>query len=332
MRTRKELVLTDIQRAALAAAAAAAFVNAMPASAQPYPSRPLRFIVPFAPGGTTDIVARLVAQKISDELGQQLVIDNRGGAGGVIGTDLLAKAAPDGYTIMLNHVGVAYNVTMYKTLPYDPVRDLLPISLVGVTPNVLVVTPSMAAKSVKDLVALGRAKPAQIPYGSGGVGSSAHLAVEMFQQLSGAKFLHVPYKGAGPALTDTIAGQVQFMIATMPAAAGHIRSGKLRALGVSGAKRSPAFPDLPTIAEAGVAGYEYTTWYGVLAPAKTPKPIVDRLVSATHKALTDAGLRERLQQNGMEPETNDPQQFLGLIKQDIARWAKIIRAAGIQPQ
>ena len=297
-----------------------------------YPTRPIRFIVPFAPGGTTDIVARFVAQKLSEELGQQLVIDNRGGAGGVIGTDLLAKAAPDGYTIMLNHVGVAYNVTMYKSLPYDPVRDLLPLSLVGVTPNVMVVNSGLAAKSVKDLIALGRAKPAQVPYGSGGVGSSAHLAVEMFQQLSGVKFMHVPYKGAGPALIDTIAGQVQFMIATMPAATSAIRGGKLRALGVSGAKRSPAFPELPTIAEAGVPGYEYTTWYGVLAPAKTAKPIVDRLLSATHQALADSTLRERLQQNGMEPETNTPQQFTALLKEDIGRWSKIIRAAGIQPQ
>jgi len=318
-----------IVRTVLATLLAAA---AVAAQAQPYPNRPVRFIVPFAPGGTTDLVARFVAQKLTDELGQQLVIDNRGGAGGVIGTDLLAKAAPDGYTIMLNHVGVAYNVTMYRTLPYDPVRDLLPLSLVGVTPNALVVNPGLAAKSVKELVALGKSKAGQLPYGSGGVGSSAHLAVEMFQQLAGTKYLHVPYKGAGPALTDTIAGQVQFMIATMPAAAAHMRSGKLRALGVSGAKRSPAFPDLPTIAEAGVPGYEYSTWYGLLAPAGTPKPIVDRLVGAAHKSLADPGLRERLQQNGMEPESNDPQQFMSLLKQDIARWGKIIRAAGIQPQ
>jgi tripartite-type tricarboxylate transporter receptor subunit TctC len=302
------------------------------AAAQTYPSRPVRFIVPFAPGGTTDIVARFVAQKLSEDLGQQLVIDNRGGAGGVIGTDLLAKAAPDGYTVMLNHVGVAYNVTMYKRLPYDPVRDLLPVSLVGLTPNVLVVNVNLPVKTVKDLIALGKAKPAQIPYGSGGVGSSAHLAVEMFQQLTGTKFVHVPYKGAGPALTDTIAGQVQFMIATMPAAASHIRGGKLRALGVSGNQRSPAFADLPTIAEAGVPGYEYTTWYGILAPAHTPKPVVDRLLGAIHKSLADPALREKLQQNGMEPETNDPQQFMALLKQDIARWGKIIRAAGIQPQ
>lgn len=313
-------------------AASLLLAAAQTASAQPYPHRPVRFIVPFAPGGTTDIVARFVAQKLSEDLGQQLVLDNRGGAGGVIGTDLLAKAAPDGYTIMLNHVGVAYNVTMYKSLPYDPVRDLLPISLVGLTPNVLVVNTALPVKSVKDLIALGKAKPAQIPYGSGGVGSSAHLAVEMFQQLSGTKFVHVPYKGAGPALTETIGGQVQFMIATMPAAAGHIRSNKLRALGVSGSKRSPAFPDLPTIAEAGVPNYEYTTWYGILAPAKTPQPIVDRLQSAIHKSLADPALREKLQQSGMEPESNSPAEFMALLKQDIARWGKIIRAAGIQPQ
>jgi len=313
-------------------AASLLLAAASTASAQSYPHRPVRFIVPFAPGGTTDIVARFVAQKLSEDLGQQLVLDNRGGAGGVIGTDLTAKAAPDGYTIMLNHVGVAYNVTMYTSLPYDPVRDLAPISLVGLTPNVLVVNTALPVKTVKDLVALGKAKPAQIPYGSGGVGSSAHLAVEMFQQLSGTKFVHVPYKGAGPALTETIGGQVQFMIATMPAAAGHIRSNKLRALGVSGNKRSPAFPELPTIAEAGVPNYEYTTWYGILAPAKTPQPIVDRLQSAIHKSLADPALREKLQQSGMEPESNSPAEFMALLKQDIARWGKIIRAAGIQPQ
>jgi len=314
---------------ALACAAAA---TPIAAQAQGYPNRPVRFIVPFAPGGTTDIVARFIGQKLGEEIGQQLVIDNRGGAGGVIGTDLLAKANPDGYTLMLNHVGVTYNVTMYTKLPYDTVKDLLPLTLVGVTPNILVVNPSFAAKSVKDLVDLGRSKSGQIPYGSGGVGSSAHLSVEMFMQMSGARFLHVPYKGAGPALTDTIAGQVQFMIATMPAAAGHVRSGKLRPLGVSGAKRSPAFPDVPTIAESGVPGYEYTTWYGLLAPAGTPKPIVDRLVQATHKSLGTADLREKLQQNGMEPATNTPEQFAKLIREDIVRWGKIIRSAGIKPQ
>jgi tripartite-type tricarboxylate transporter receptor subunit TctC len=315
---------------------AAALVLTIPAMAGAqsgaYPNKPVRFLVPFAPGGTTDIIARMVGQKIGEELGAQFVIDNRGGGGGTIGTDLTAKAAPDGYTIMLNHVGLTYNVTLYRKLPYDTAKDLMPVSLVGITPNVLVLNNAVPAKSVRDLVDLAKAKPGQVAFGSGGVGSSAHLSVAMFEQYSGTKFLHVPYKGAGPALTDTIGGQVQFMIATMPAAAGHIRGGKLRAVAVSGAKRSPAFPDLPTIAEAGVKGYEYETWYGVLAPVGMPRPIFERILGATHKALGQKELRERLQQTGMEPETNTPAQFAALIKTDIARWANIIRSAGIEAQ
>ncbi|MGE5525416.1 MAG: Bug family tripartite tricarboxylate transporter substrate binding protein [Rhodospirillaceae bacterium] len=300
------------------------------APAKNYPIKPIRFIVPFAPGGTTDIVARFIGQKLGDDLGQPLIIDNRGGAGGTIGTDMLAIALPDGYTIMLNHVGLTYNVSLYERLPYDTVKDLAPVSLVGTTPNMLVVNTAFKARSVKELVDLARAKPDQLSYGSGGVGSSSHLAVEMLQQIAKVKFLHVPYKGAGPALTDTVSGQVQFMITTMPSAVNHVKSGRLRALAVSGSKRSPAMPELPTVMESGVPGYDYTTWYGILAPAGLPKPIATRLLQSVHAAVASPDLRSRLTQNGMEPEVNTPDRFAALIKSDIAKWSKIIRTAGIK--
>jgi len=304
-----------------------------PAAAAPakaYPAKPVRFIVPFAPGGTTDIVARFIGQKLSEDLGQPVIIDNRGGAGGTIGTDMLAIALPDGYTIMLNHVGLAYNVSLYDRLPYDTLRDLAPLSLVGTTPNVLVANNAFKVRSAKELVDLARAKPDQVSYGSGGVGSSGHLAVEMLQQVAKVKFLHVPYKGAGPALTDTVSGQVQFMITTMPAVVNHVKSGRLHALAVSGTKRSPAMPDLPTVGEGGVPGYDYTTWYGILAPAGLPKPLGARLLQAVHTAVASRDLRDRLMQNGMEPEVNTPERFSALIKSDITKWGKIIRTAGIK--
>lgn len=300
------------------------------APAKTYPVKPVRFIVPFAPGGTTDIVARFIGQKLSEDLGQPVIIDNRGGAGGTIGTDMLAIALPDGYTIMLNHVGLAYNVSLYDRLPYDTLKDLTPLSLVGTTPNVLVASNSFKVRTAKELVDLARAKPDQVSYGSGGVGSSGHLAVEMLQQVAKVKFLHVPYKGAGPALTDTVGGQVQFMITTMPAVVSHVKSGRLHALAVSGTKRSPAMPDLPTVAEGGVPGYDYTTWYGVLTPAGLPKPVTTRLLQAVHNAVAARDLRERLAQSGMEPEVNTPERFAALIKSDIAKWSKIIRTAGIK--
>ena len=301
-----------------------------PAAAKRYPIKPIRFIVPFAPGGTTDIVARFIGQKLAQDLGQSVVVDNRGGAGGTIGTDLLAVALPDGYTIMLNHVGLTYNVSLYDRLPYDTLRDLAPVSLVGTTPNLLVVNNAFKVGSVKELVDLARAKPEQLSYGSGGVGSSSHLAVEMLQQATKVKFLHVPCKGAGPSLADTVSEQVHFMIATMPAAVNHAKSGRLHALAVSGSKRSPAMPNLPTVIESGVPGYDYTTWYGILSPAGLPKPVAGRLLQAVHSAVASRDLHERLAQSGMEPEVNTPERFAALIRSDIAKWNGIIRTAGIK--
>ena len=317
---------------ALAAAfvAAPALAQTRPAALGKYPDKPIRFLVPFAPGGTTDIIARAVGQKLAEAIGAQLVVDNRGGAGGTIAAETVARAAGDGYTMMMNHQGMAMNVSIYPKLPFDTLKDLTGVALVGVTPNVMVVNANVPAKSVKEFLALAKAKPGEIPYGSGGVGSSAHLAVELFQNLAGVKVLHVPYKGAGPALADTVGGQVQFMIATMPAAAGHIRGGGLRALGVSGAKRSPAFPDLPTIAEAGVPGYDYTTWYGIIGPATLAKPMVQYWNALTNKAVNEPQMRERLQQLGLEVETTTPEKFNERIRDDVAKWGKIIKAAGIK--
>ena len=297
-----------------------------------YPDKPIRFMVPFAPGGTTDLIARMVGQKISESLGEPLVIDNRGGGGGTIATDIVAKAAGDGYTLMMNHQGMTFNATLYTKLPYDTVNDFATIAMVGITPNVMVVNPGVAAKSVKEFVALAKAKPKGVNYGSGGVGSSAHLAVELFMRLAGVQMQHVPYKGAGPALTDTIGGQIQMMIATMPAAAGHIRGNRLRALGVSGSKKSPAFPELPTIAEAGVPGYDYTTWYGILGPKTLPNNMVQYLASVTNKALSQKDLREKLSQQGMEAELMSPEKFAEVLKSDVVRWGKIIRDAGIKAE
>jgi tripartite-type tricarboxylate transporter receptor subunit TctC len=297
--------------------------------AQQYPVKPVRLIVPFAPGGTTDIIARLLGGKLAAELGQQMIVDNRGGAGSMIGTEAAAKSPPDGYTMILNNIGLAINETLYPKRPYEALRDLAPVSLVGITPNVFVVHPSVPAKSVKEFVTFAKARPGELTYASGGVGSSSHLAAELFQILSGVKVIHVPYKGAGPGLIDVASGQVHFMINSMPAVMTHVKSGRLRALAVSSAKRSQAVPDLPTIAESGVPGYDFSTWYGLLVPAGTPKAVVARLNEAVQKALQDADLREKLAQQGVEPDAGAPEKFGEIIRSDIAKWRKIIRDANI---
>lgn len=298
-------------------------------NAQTYPAKPVRVIVPFAPGGTTDIMARLMAPRLGADLGQQILVDNRAGAGSMLGTELAAKAAPDGYTLVLNNIGLALNETIYPKRPYDTQRDLAPVSLLGVTPNMFVVHPSLPVKSVREFVALSKSRPGQLTYASGGIGSSSHLAGELLQIMAGIKVIHVPYKGAGPALIDVASGQVHFMINSMPAVMGHVRGNRLRALAVSGLKRSPAAPDVPTIAESGVPGYEFTTWYGLLAPAATPLSVINRLNEAVQKTLQDADLREKLAQQGVEPEASSPQRFGDIIRSDIAKWRKTIRDANI---
>ncbi len=293
-----------------------------------YPIKPVRFLVPFAPGGTTDLLARLVAQRMGEELGQPLVVDNRGGAGGTIVAEIVARAPGDGYTLKMNHQGMTFNATLYPKLTFDTAKAFTAIGQLGITPNVLVLNNALPAKSLPELIAL--AKKTEIPFGSGGMGSSAHLAVELFMLASGVKLVHVPYKGAGPALADTISGQVQMMIATLPAAAGFIRAGKLRAIGMSGLKRSPAFPDIPTLSEGGAIKYQYDTWYGVFGPAAMPRPMVSWLNASLNRILLEPTMRQRLSDTGLEVETSTPEGLQRTVVEDIARWGKVIREARIR--
>jgi tripartite-type tricarboxylate transporter receptor subunit TctC len=303
------------------------------AHAQVYPSKPIRMIVAYPPGGGTDIVGRMVAQKLGETLGQNVVVENRGGASGNIGTEIAARAAPDGYTVLMGNVAPnAINVSLFRSLPFDPVADFAPVSLVASTPNILVVHPSTPARTVKEVIALARARPGTLNFASAGVGSSSHLAGELFRVLAGADIVHVPYKGAGPAMVDVLSGQVQLYFATMPAAMPHVKSGKLVPIAVTSARRSPALPELPTIAESGVAGYEASTWYGLLAPAHTPGPAVARLHEGILKILGEAELRERLTDQGFEPVGDSPQEFAAYIRSEIAKWGKVIRDAGIRSE
>lgn len=297
-----------------------------------FPSKPVRLIVPFAPGGTSDIIARLMGITMSQDLGQQVLIDNRGGAGSMIGTELTAKAPPDGHTLVINNIGLAFNETLYPKRTYDARRDLAPVSLIGNTPNVFVIHPSVPAKTLKDFLAFVKARPGEIAYASGGIGSSSHLAVELLQSMSGIRVNHVPYKGAGPALIDVAAGQVPFQLNSMPAVMGHVNAKRLRALAVSGAKRSKAAPNLPTMAEGGVPGYAYVTWYGLLAPAATPKPVVARLNTSVRKALDTPDIRDKLEQQGVETEASTPEAFGQIVSNDIDKWRKIITTAKIKAE
>ena len=289
-------------------------------------------IVAYPPGGGTDIVGRMVAQKLAENVGQTVVIDNRGGAAGNIGSEIAARSAPDGYTVLMGNVAPnAINVSLYAKLAYDPVRDFAPVSLVASTPNILVVQPSLAVKTVGDLVALAKAKPGTLNYPSAGLGSSSHLAGELFDSLAAVKMVHIPYKGGGPALTDLLGGQVQLMFATMPAAMPHVKSGKLRAIAVTSAKRSQAMPELPTIGET-LKGYEASTWYGLLTPAGTPRPVVMALHTEIVKILSVAETKGRLLAQGFEPVGGTPEEFGAYIKSEIAKWARVIKAAGIRAE
>jgi len=318
---------------ALAGIAGAVFACcALAAAAQNYPAKPIRFIAPFPPGGSTDFLARIVALKMSESIGQQVVVENRGGAAGTIGVELASRAAPDGYTIVMGHIGTfGVNPTLYPKLPYDPVNGFAPITLLAMVPNGMVVHPSLPARSVKEFLALARAKPKQLLYGSGGNGSAAHLAAAYFELLAKVELTHVPYKGTGPALIDLVAGQTSMMITGMPAVIPHVRSGKLRLLAVGTSKRLALMPEVPTIAEAGVPGYEATQWYGVLAPAGTPREIVMRLNAEMVKALARPEVREKLAADGAIPVGNTPEQFGAHIKAEIARWAPVVKASGAQP-
>lgn len=304
---------------------------AQEAGAQEYPAKTIRLIIPFAPGGANDILGRLIAARLSETVGQQVVPDNRPGAGGSIGAELVAKSPPDGYMLVIGHIGtLAVNPTLYRKLGYNPVSDFQPISLVAKVPSIMVVHPSVPARSLKELIALAKSRPGALVYGSGGNGGAGHLATEYFKLMAKVDMVHVPYRGTGAALVDLIAGQTQLVFAGVPGAAAHVRSGRLRALGVSTSTRLAVFPELPTIAEAGVPGYEVTQWYGVLAPAGTPKAVVDRLHKEIVSAVKSKQMHERLTADGSEPITSTPEEFASYIKSEIARWAPVIRAAGIR--
>ena len=306
---------------------------AAPAGAQTaYPQKPIRMVVPFPPGGGTDILARLFGQKMSETLGQQVIIDNRGGAGGTIGTDIAAKAPPDGYTLILVSGSHAINPGLYPKLPYDSVNDFAPITQLATSPGILVVNPSLPVKSVKDLIALARAKPGQINYASAGSGTPPHLAGELFKVMAKIDMVHVPYKGNAPAFTDVIGGQVSLIFPTMPSAMPFIKSGRLRPIAVTSAKRSPAAPDIPTIAESGLPGYEATSWYGILAPARTPREIVARLHEVLVSIIGSPDMKDKLAAQGLDPVGNTPQQFAAVIKSEIAKWAKVVKASGAKPE
>jgi tripartite-type tricarboxylate transporter receptor subunit TctC len=319
-----------MNRIAASLAAFAASVAAAAALAQ-YPAKPIRLIVPFAAGGGNDNVARLVGKRLSDSLGQQLVIDNRPGAGGVLGAELAAKAAPDGYTLFLGGVAShAINPNLNDSLPYDPIRDFAPVALLASAPLVLVVHPSVPADSFKAFVALARARPGQLNYASNGNGSSSHLAAVMFDSMAGVDMVHVPYKGLLPALTDLLSGRVQLMFSSVVAILPHIKAERLRGLAVTGARRLPSMPNLPTIAESGLPGYEASSWYGVLAPAGTPREIVARLNAELVKALEQSEVRNSLLAEGAEPIGGTPEQFAAHISSEKERLGKLIREAKIR--
>ena len=299
------------------------------ALAQPYPNKPIRFMVGFVAGGTNDIVARALAQKLTENFGQSVVVENRGGANTAIATEAAARAAPDGYTILLNASGHATNATLMK-LAFDPVRDFAFISQVAESQNVVVVHPSFPPHNIKELIALSKRRPGQINVASSGTGTTVHLSAELFQYMTGIKWVHVPYKGGGPAAIELIAGQTQIMFANMPTVIQYVRDGRLRALAVTGARRAPATPDLPTVAESGVQGYEVTVWFGVAAPAKTPRAIIDRLNGEIIRALKSPDLRARLTAQGADPVYSTPEEYTAFVQSEIVKWGKVMQAAGIK--
>ena len=299
------------------------------AGAQTYPSKPIRLVVPFPAGGSLDVVARAIGQKLTEAWGQPVVIDNRPGAGGNIGADLVAKSAPDGYTILEGALSThAVNVSLYSRMPYDPVRDFDPITLVAVTPNVLVLNPSVPATSVKELIAYARANPGKLAFGSGSNGSAGHLAGELFKTEAGVDMVHVPYKGAAPAMQDLLAGRVQLMFDNLANSMQQVRAGKLRALAVTTAHRSTLVPDLPTLSEAGLPGFDISTWWGFLAPAGTPKEIVAKWNAEVARILATPEMKDFFAQQGAEPSPTSPEAFGAMIRSEIAKYAKIVKASG----
>ena len=322
--------LIALAAACVASVTAAHAQVASKSTAAAYPARPIRLIVPFAPGGSNDIMARLAGQKLSESLGTQVVVDNRAGGSGIIGTDIAAKAAPDGYTLLMMSLTFAVNPSLYSKLPYDTEKDLTPVTLVASAPLMLVVHPSIPAKSVQELIAYAKANPGKLNFGSGGPGTTPHLAGEMLKMMAGVRMTHVPYKGGGPALNDLIGGQIQLMLENIPSTLPHAKSGRLRSLAVSGLKRSPLVPDLPTLDEAALKGYEIVGWNGLFVPSGTPRQIVTRLHGDIAKALAQPDVKERLATMGAEPVGNSPEEFRAFVKAEIVKWAKVVKEAGLK--
>lgn len=312
------------------AAAIASLLAVGPAAAQDFPTRPVTLVIPFAAGGSTDLVGRLIAERMSAELGQPVIVENKGGAGGNLGAAQVAKANPDGYTILMGTVAThALNPTLYKKMPYDPVTSFAPVSLLVVVPNVLVVNPDFPAKTTEELIALLKKDPGKYAYASSGNGTPLHLSGELFKSMAGVDMQHIPYQGAGPALIDVLSGQVPIMFDNLPSSSGHIKSGKLRALGVTTAKRAPSFPDLPAIAET-VPGYETYTWNAVFAPAGTPPDVVAKLNAAANKALADPKVQARLADFSATSVGSTPEELGEHVKKELAKWAPIVKATGAQ--
>src|SRR3954468_7470248 len=318
----------------LSGAAQAASADSAPAlTAAGYPSRAIRLIVPFPPGGSTDILARALGEKLSQGLGQPVVIDNRPGAGGSIGAEAAARAAPDGYTLMMGHLGtLAVNPAIYKNLPYDPVTSFAPVSLMAIVPSVLVVNPSLPVTNAAELIAYAKAHPGKLAYGSAGSGSTSHLTTEYFKLVTGTDILHVPYKGVGPMLTDLVSGQLSMGLNGAPAVMAHVNAGRLRPLAVTSVRRLEALPQVPTLDEAGVHGFDASGWYGVVAPAGTPQAIVARLNAEIGRAMQTPELRSRLDSEGALPAPGTPEAFAAFIRAEIARWDAVLKRAGVQPQ
>ncbi|HEV2007273.1 MAG TPA: tripartite tricarboxylate transporter substrate binding protein [Burkholderiales bacterium] len=297
---------------------------------QDYPARPIRIVVPSSPGGGTDILARQIAQKLTERWGQQVIVDNRPGAGQMIGIDLVAKAAPDGYTLVMTATPLALNTVLYKKVPYDPVRDFAPISQVAAMPNIIVTHPALPARTVRELIALARSRPGQLVYASSGVGTGPHLSMELFLTMAGVKMGHVPYKGTNPGMIDTMAGQVQVLMSTLLPPLPHIKTGRLRPLGVTSSKRVSSLRDVPTIAEAGVPGYEVVGWYGMAAPANTPREVINKLYSEIANILKSPDTRDKLAADGAEPVGSTPEQFAAFIQSEIDKWSRVVKSSGIK--
>ena len=315
------------RRAIIAAITLALFVT--PSIAQDWPSKPVRMIVPFPPGGGTDIISRVIANKLGEALKQPIIVENRPGAGGNIGIDLTAKAAPDGYTIVMGQTSnLAINATLYAKLPYDPIKDLAPVALVADAPLALVVRAESPFKTLADVLAAARAKPGELTFASPGNGTVAHLTGELMQKTAAIKLLHVPYKGSSPALTDLLGGTIDLFMASVPTSLGQIKGGKIRALAVSSAKRAPNLPDVPTIGEAGLPGFDATTWWGVLAPAGTPGTIVARLNATINAALATPEVREKIALEGGGAMGGSAEAFASVLKSDLDRWSEIVKSSG----